>query len=135
MTTRLVRYSDSFTCTVAYALVDCILGEDEYLGNFSFYRMETYYNARAAIRSRTKKTVEDIDKLLQRTPKHWNLRKARVILNQLYTRFCAPFLPMRRILRLGQEKCRQCNEEETVQHFFTRVARERKRQAYFPDRT
>ena len=52
----------------------------------------------AAIRSRTKKNAEDIDKFPQGMHKHWNLRKARVILNQLYTGFCAPLSPMRHIL-------------------------------------
>ena len=93
-----------------------------------------YGDAKAAIRTRKKKNTEDLDKLPQHTPEHWTLRKARVILNQLYTGFCAPFQPMRRILGLGKEKCRHRNEEETISHFFTCVARARRRRAHFTNR-
>ena len=93
-----------------------------------------FSDAKAFIRARKKKTVEDVEKLPQETLKHWTLRKARVILNQLYTGFCAPFQPMRRVLGLGQDKCRRCNTEETVPHFFTCKARATRRRAHFNER-
>lgn len=90
-----------------------------------------FNDAKAVIRGARKKHAEDIEELPENMQGKWSGRKTRIVLNQLYTGFCTMLQPMRGLMKLGTGKCRHCNKDDTVAHFFTCIARARSRRAYF----
>ena len=78
-----------------------------------------FNDAKAAIRGPRKKHAEDIEALSENMQGKWPRRKAKVVLNQLYTGLCTLLQPMRGPIELVAEKCRYCNKDDTVDHFFT----------------
>ena len=93
-----------------------------------------FNDAKAAIRGPRKKHAEDIEELPENMQGKWSRRKARVVLNQLYTGICTMFQPMRGLIKLDTEKYRYCNKDDMVDHFFTCVNRARSRRAHFEAR-
>ena len=65
-----------------------------------------FNDSKAAIRGPREKHAEDIEELPENMQGKWSRRKARVVLNQLYTGLCTMFQPMRGLIKLGTEKCR-----------------------------
>ena len=93
-----------------------------------------FHDAKAIIRGVRQKNAEEIKELPPRMRETLPRRLATIDLNQLYTGCSTMFQPLRGALQLGREKCRHCNSEDTVAHFFSCAARARNRRAHFKER-